>query len=588
MMLRWYDAGLARRLGQAAKERAKRSGVKGFRRRWWSGSRPSGRNAFLILWLGSIGVRLVVQRLGQMQGTEAVTGCVTLALAGVALQRMKQLRKALTMSFERVQSYFYPVSESEFVTRTLIRAGITAWWLPAAGLAIFRMLQPGNSAGVWATAVLAAIAEFFVVLTLVYALERYLEVIPGWLSMGFFGMAGLWLFTPQDYAAGQQKWVNALPTGWANLLLTSSWPAEIKIAALGGMVGVFGVATWYFARARRGALIQGFEETIAVETQSRAMEMEERAGMPSETWRALGEPSETRETGITGFDDEEPEVVQPLPMQATWQRQRIESIGQEWSAAVREGSWLQRWDWSQMPWIERAVGWWLDDAEKDTFWFLVGGRVPRWSNSWKNSVIALAVGVSFAALLPANWRWLGVIAILLSLGLALPLAGGTWMATSPGWISGKLSPIYGVYPLAYGRASRVMAKVNLVRTAAWLPLGAVLTVVDARLSNEPMGATYWLAARVALLWLAWIPITIAGQFSKGTNDTTLLRAKQLLVIPVVIVVVSALIVFWGAILVNDSPMVLIGAAGAIAASVGLWAAYGWWYNRKVDLLRDRQ
>jgi len=27
---------------------------------------------------------------------------------------------------------------------------------------------------------------------------------------------------------------------------------------------------------------------------------------------------------------------------------------------------------------------------------------------------------------------------------------------------------------------------------------------------------------------------------------------------------------------------------AVVASVGIWAAYGWWYNRKVDLLRDRQ
>jgi hypothetical protein len=395
-------------------------------------------------------------------------------------------------------------------------------------------------------------------------------------------MAALWFFTPQRYGLWQEAWINALPTGWVNLVLRSALPAEAKMGVLGGVVLVLGAGVWFLAQRRSTALVREHERSLAVEQEIQLMEVEAREEILSETWRDLEDPEDTAEL------EETAEAVQPLPIQATWQKQRIAAIGSEWGEEVRRGEWLRRWDWSQMPWLERAIGWWLTEEEKDTLRFLMGGKLPGWSNGWKNSVIAFAAGILLVAALPLGWKFIGVIGILVSMGMALPLAGGAWAATSPAWISGKISPLYSVYPLRYGLASRVMAKVNLMRTLAWVPLVVLLAIVDAKIENGSIAERLLLAARGVLLWLAWMPIAIAGKFSKGTNDTTLMRARQIVLVPLAILVVSGMVILWGTILIVDSPWVLIGAAAAITASIGIWAAYGWWYNRQVDLLRDRQ
>jgi hypothetical protein len=582
LRVRLYDAGLVGRLKEAARERARRSGVTGFRKRWWGSSRPKSRNSFLFLYLGFVVIRMVLGRAEQSMGMEVVAGSASLAFAGLALQRAKQLRQALTRSFERVHSYFYPISEEEFVDRTLFQAAVNSWWILAVGLGIFRLLQSGNSVVVWASAGLAAIAEVLVVMGLMFGLEEHLEVIPRWLPMGLLGMAALWFFTPQRYVQGQQAWLNALPTGWVNLVLRSAWPTEAKMGVLSGAVLVFGAAAWFLAQRRRTVFVREYERSLAVDQEIQSIEMEGREGRPNEAWTALDNPEPAEEL------EETLDAVQPLPIQATWQKQKIEAVGSEWGEEVRRREWLKRWDWSQTPWLERAVGWCLTEEEKDTLRFLVGGRLPEWSNAWKNSVIVLAAGILLVVILPAGWKFAGAIVILVSMGMGLPFAGGTWAATSSAWISGKISPLYAVYPLPYGLASRVMAKVNLMRTFAWLPLVVALAMVDAKIENGLISEKLWLATRAVLLWLAWIPIAIAGKFSKGTNDTTAMRAGQILLVPLVVLIISGTVVLWGTILIVDRPEVLIGAAVAIAASIGTWAGYGWWYNRKVDLLRDRQ
>ena len=582
MRTRLYDAGLVGRLRKAANERARKSGIKGYRNRWWGRARPKSRSNFLLLYLGFVVIRMAVERAEQSTGMELVAGSASLAFAGLALQRTKQLRQALTRSFERVHSYFYPISEEEFVERTLFQAAANSWWIPVVGFGLFRLVQSGNSIQVWTSAGLSAIAEMLVVLGLVFGLEEHIELIPRWLPWGLFGMAALWFFTPQRYAQGQQAWVNALPTGWVNLVLRSAWPGETKMEVLGGAVLVLGAAAWFLAQRRRTVFVREFQKSLAVEQEIRSLEMEAKEEQPSEAWGTLDHPEDAEEP------EEAEEAVQPLSIQATWQKQRIEAIGSEWGEEVRRGEWLRRVDWSQAPWIERATGWWLTEKEKNMLRFLLGGRLPEWSNAWKNSVIALASGILLVVTLPAGWKFVGVVVILVSMGIGLPLAGGAWAATSPAWISGKISPLYGVYPVPYGQASRVMAKVNLVRTLAWLPLVAVLAIVGAKVENGSIAEGLRLAARAVLLWFAWMPIAIAGKFSKGTNDTTVMGVQQIILVPLVILVVSAMVVLWGTILIVDRPEVLIGAAIAIAASIGIWAGYGWWYNRKVDLLRDRQ
>lgn len=583
MIWRLYDAGLVRQLRKAAKERAYQTGIRGYRKRWWSGSRTGGQNRFLYLWLGFIAIRMMMERAGSPTGATVISGCATLAFAGVALQRMKSLRKALTFSFERAQSYFYPVPESEFVTGALFRTARDLWWLPLLGLGVFRVLQREDSTAVWILAGLAAIAEMFVVLALVYGLERYLEVIPRWLSLAFFGMAALWLMVPTQYTASQQSWVNALPTGWVNLVVLQSGRDEERIAALVIATGVFGGAAWLLAKRRGEELVESFQQSLEAGEETRAGEEAAGAQEPGGSWTVLEEPE------MAGIEEEgEFGAVQPLPMQATWQRQKIAAIGEEWGELVRQGHWLKRGDWSQLKWIEGAVAHWLNEEEQDTFWFLTGGKLPDWSNQWKNSVIALAVGILLMNVLQADWRWLGVVAILASILMGLPVGGGKWMATSPAWISGKIAPMYATYPLGYSRGSRVMAKASLVRTAAWVPLLVILAITNARLAKASIGNEMLVAAKVLLIWLAWIPFTILGKFSKGSNDSSFNSARRLLLIPVGIVVASAQVILAGATFMSEGPEGFLAGGLAIALSLGTWAMYGFWYNREVDLLRERE
>ena len=583
--MRWrlFDAGLVRRMEAAVRRRAKQSGIRGFQKKWWSGAVRPGRSSYWLIWLVFIAIRVMAERMEQPAGNVVAAGCASLAFAGIALQRARKLRVALTRSFERVHSYFVPISEQEFVDRTLLETAQGSWWILAAGIFVFGIMQPGDPVAVWSLAPLAALVELAVILGLVYALEPHLEVIPKWLPFAFFGMAVVWFYTPQPFLRSQQLWVNVLPTGWVNAAVMTTWSAGRKAAVLvAGLVGCTWAA-WFLARRRSAVLIAEFARSLAAEQQVRAMDEQATEEKPSEQWQALEEP-EGEENGI----EEEPEAVQRLPIQSTWQKHRIEGIGTEWGVAVRQGGWLRRPDWRQMPWMERAVGWWLNEKEKDLVWFLVGGKIPEWSNAWKNSVIALAVGMLLMEVLPTEWKWASAIPLLVSLGMGLPLAGGKWAATSQGWISGKLSPIYAIYPVRYGAASRVMAKVNLLRTAAWLPLLAVLSVVEAKLLNAGIGEKLWLASRCLLVWLAWIPIAIAAAFSKVTNDTSELWLGQMLVMPVVIVTAIGVLGLWVSVLMAESLLALALGASAIAASVGIWVAYGWWYERKVDLLRDRQ
>ena len=582
MRLRLYDPALVRRLRKAVKERARRSGIKGLQKRWWSGPRFSNANSFWKVWLLFIAVRAIAVRLQEPKSSIMILGCASLAFAGIALQRAKKLRNALTRSFERAHSYFYPVSEAGFVERTLLEAAVNSWWLLPLAVALFVLAQPGDFSGVWLTATLAALAELLLILGLAYALEPHLEIIPSWLPWGFFGMAVIWFYTPRQYAQAQQAWVNVLPTGWVNLVLSASWTTEAGVAILAVGAILFGITACFLARALRNRLLAQFDQSLFAERQMASSEEEAPDQRPSPAWPVLNAPEAEDEV------EDGSEAVENLPIQATWQKHRISAIGSEWGEAIRRGEWLQRWDWSQMAWMERSVGWWLSPQEKDTLWFLVGAKVPSWSNAWKNSVIALAVGVLLVVALPLQWKQFGVIAFLVSMGFGLPFFGGAWAATSPGWISGKVAPIYSVYPLRYGLASRVMVKVNLVRTFAWLPFVAVLAILEAKLANKTIPETLWFAARAFLIWLSWMPIAIAGKFSKGSNDTTMNQWRQVVLIPLLILALSGAAILWGMILIFDNPGVLLVAFASIWGSVGAWAAYGWWYNRKVDLLRDRQ
>src|SRR5262249_33835158 len=168
-----------------------------------------------------------------------------------------------------------------------------------------------------------------------------------------------------------------------------------------------------------------------------------------------------------------------------------------WSREAREyvwqRHWLLLWNWAEMPPIERAAAWCLNQRERGEAQFLLGPKPPAWSERWKFSVIATAV--AFAVILSglAQIRFLAVFAAAVAIALGLPILGGNWPAANQGRISGKLSPIFGCYPLSYWRAGWIMFKLNAVRAVAWMPLGLILGVLEARSAQGSLAHGCWIA-----------------------------------------------------------------------------------------------
>jgi hypothetical protein len=241
-------------------------------------------------------------------------------------------------------------------------------------------------------------------------------------------------------------------------------------------------------------------------------------------------------------------------------------------------------------WIEWAVGHCLNERENSEAQFLLGQKDPNWSGRWKIAVIATAVGFAGTLLGIGTSNLVAALAFAVSIGFGVPLLGGAWPATYQGRISGKLSPIFGCYPLSYWSAGWTMYKLNAVRIVAWVPLGMLIGILGARSARMNLGEGCWVATRGILLFLAVMPILLAGKFSKGTNDTVNLQLTTIPAIVMVIVVLTVEIILGAMAMMVDGVGVPCAAiAGVAAVAWGAWALYGAYYERGgVDLLRERQ
>ena len=426
------------------------------------------------------------------------------------------------------------------------------------------------------------VAEWLVVLCLAIAIMRHVDKLPNWLPLGLYVAAGLVLFVPAPYGKALTPLALAFPTGWLHLRMTNArakeWSGWVAICA----VVALGILCWRLLRRL---------ETIYCRVEApieEAPELEERARPAEDVMdrfaaeQARAEEEEVMEAAM----EVEGEAV--LPIQAAWQRQRFENWGSEVGEVVRQGQWLRRWNWSAMRPIERLVGWCLNEREKGEAQFLLGPMIPTWSNRWRTSAIATAVGVATVAAGTWEFNMISVLAFAVSVASGVPVLGGIWPATNQGRISGKFSPIFSWYPLSYWSAGWIMFKANTARTAAWLPLGLMIGVLYAKIAHTMLADGCWLPARAVLLVLALTPILLAGKFSKVTNDTLNLRLRLVPLFGVFLVVLFAVVTFSAGALMASGwwPILFLGIVAGV--SWASWAAYGWHYERgQADLLREQ-
>jgi hypothetical protein len=228
---------------------------------------------------------------------------------------------------------------------------------------------------------------------------------------------------------------------------------------------------------------------------------------------------------------------------------------------VHSGTWCAPLNWSAAPWLEFLIGQSLTEWQKTVAEYMLARQLPKWGDAWRTSVISAGVAAALLVLPHFSFTTFGAtLAIAYSLGAAVPLA-----------------------------MSLVMGKINLLRFAAWVPVGLFLgAVIGWRDSDGPLAGTVF-TVRIFLLWIAALPIFAAGHFSKRTNDTTNLRLVTLPIFLFFGVVFGVLLVGVG-IFGLAAPLPLALAAPPAMALIALagWALYRRFYERgRVDLLSTR-
>jgi hypothetical protein len=255
---------------------------------------------------------------------------------------------------------------------------------------------------------------------------------------------------------------------------------------------------------------------------------------------------------------------------------------------------LRGLDWNSSGWIEGLAGHLLNEREKKSADFLCGGHLGLWSDLWRIGLKVAATGV-VALLLPKLFApWIGIAIGAISSSFALPVIGGRWEGMQLVTLSGTVRPACAGIPLSYTEMSRVLAKINLLRYAAWLPIFLVYGALLAwRLQMAPLLGIK-VAAEVLLVLISFQPILIVGHHSYGTNDTKRLNLHSIVAILVIgsigiAYAVCLTIVFIAMEWAPEGSRVVpavVAATGMFFCSLLIWFCYRLFYNRgRLDTMR---
>jgi hypothetical protein len=578
-----YDRGIVKRLRKAVKERVRADGRKSTSAKWWRRPSRSGGVAGTF-WMFLVFINLLRSSAETPRWRFLVLGGASLAFAGVALNMARNLWMKLSIDEERAVLLFYPMKDADFYRWATMRFGAgTAWVMIVAGIA-YLLAVPVSGPSDVAIVVGAAIAEWMVVLCVVLALVRHVDKYPRWLSLGFFVAAALLFFAPVQYFDSLMPLAWVLPTGWVYGLFFGKIAAQWASLAVVALLPVLGLLCWWLWKQLEKFYVQAQEATVAAAmATSEAMMTETLTSKSSgRTWIEM--PADDS----ADLEEEELNSEAAFPLQAAWRKQRLENLNVQVGKYVLEENWMERWNWKNLGPLEWIASGCLTEKEKGIAQFLIGPRPPGWSGRLRIAVIATAV--AFAAALPEMnaLNFIAGVAFATSIGAGLPLLGGTWPAGNQGRISGKLSPIFGCYPVSYWLGGWTIYKLNVVRMLAWLPLGLMLGVLGARSGHLPLMYGFWLTTRGLLCLVAVMPLLATSKFAKVTNDTSYLRIKSIFILILVLSLVFAVITLVGMAMMLPFEMASMSfVALTILGWLG-WSIYGIYYDRgKVDLLRDR-
>jgi len=546
---------LERRLRQQARQELRESPLlwKDYRQhkaRWWR------RNRRFQFSLGSVYLLAILFSAAVRSGRSlTVLTAIASYATGTALFRCKSYFARATTGYDRAVFVTLPVSDDEYIKHeswSLFRSWIGAFALFGVAYGVYAAVY----GKFWDSLAAVLLATTLQTLTGLSVGAVVTALRPKWSGVSiiapFYLLMILCLFLPED----------GLRSLWSATLVTpAGWVAH-------GFAGSFDGAN----SLERFWLIPALVLSATLPLTLRVLQLRIAFALSSADFALQQVPA----PGSDNSDDTEDDASRAEPINS-WQPTALDDQLHHESKST---------DWAQLGWIERIVAALLSSRELVVAEFMLANHLHAWSRKWRSAALITLAGTALTLAAPPLPPWLFFVPMIVAGSMCAPLFGGTWVGFQGPVTSGFYLPAYAVFPISYSEISWVMLKSNYARALTWAPLAIIYASALAHRLNHSFAYGAGIGVYTVLIVMALQPVTIAGHFSAGTNDTRQINWQTVLFFSCALALLSIMLIATFVIFIVSAFLVQLGAIMAIFATSSLgWAAYKLLFERgRIDVL----
>lgn len=253
--------------------------------------------------------------------------------------------------------------------------------------------------------------------------------------------------------------------------------------------------------------------------------------------------------------------------------------------SIGEGFFLRSVNWARAGWMERWMSNWLKGRDRVVLEFLVAEN-PRWTRSLKGSLWVFGFGAAVIYLFGQHSGFIVFFPAYLLATATLPLLGGEWRGLQQFPSGGVFLPAYALYPVTFKEITRVIFRVNVLRTLAATPLLLAFGLLAAWKLGHPISTGAHFTAKALALFLALQPVLILFPLSKSTNDSS--RMRWLWYFGLFPMMLALFFLCLAAVFVQEPLPSLLLVVLVLVVSISFFAIYRWAFHAgRFDLLSTR-
>lgn len=251
---------------------------------------------------------------------------------------------------------------------------------------------------------------------------------------------------------------------------------------------------------------------------------------------------------------------------------------------IGEGHFLRPLDWPAAGRLERFVSRLIRGRDRVILEFLIAEN-PGWTASLRGSLWVFGAGAILIYFFGEYSGFIVFFPAYLLATAALPLLGGEWRGLQQFPSGGIFIPAYAIYPVSFGEITRVMLKVNLVRTVAAAPLMLVFGMLASWKLGHGLLPGVQITCKALALFLALQPLIVLFPIAKSTNDTSRWRWPRMFIVLFLVLTLGALCL---AAFFLDTAISLLVFGAVLVLSTAAFALYRSTFQRgRFDLLSTR-